>query len=529
MTNTIDIAQFREGNRYEAKLAKGGLPNSIWETYSAFANTDGGLILLGVKENKDHSFTVEGVDNPETLIKNFWDTINNQNKVSINLLLDKHVYTKEIDGKQVIFIEVPRAERQFRPVYLNKDVFSGTYHRNGEGDYHCTKEDISEMFRDATVASTDTKVLTDMDESVFCKDSVNAYRNRFRSLHVNHVWDSLDDTDFLRKIGALGLSSETGKLHPTAAGLIMFGYEYEIVREFPQYFLDYQEKFDSKIRWSDRVVSSSGEWSGNIFDFFFKTATRLTEDIKRPFKLEGMFRVDDTPIHKAIREAFVNTLVNADYYGRQGIVIKKYPDKFVFENPGSFRIPLKEAFDGGTSDPRNATILKMFSMIDIGERAGSGIPGIVSVWEENFKSKPVYVQTSNPSRVKTVLDISTFVQSDENSSDKPSDKTEFQAINEISSDKTGFQAINGIPSDKTEFQAINEVSSDKSNKKQEDVEKDLLAILEDKQEHSISELAKAVGLSPSRTRAIAGELVAKGMITALGANRNRTYKILEKK
>ena len=156
-----------------------------------------------------------------------------------------------------------------------------------------------------------------------------------------------------------------------------------------------------------------------------------------------------------------------------------------------------------SSDPRNATILKMFSMIDIGERAGSGIPGIVSVWEENFKNKPVYVQSSNPSRVKTVLDITTFVQIDEISSDKPSDKNEFQAINEVSSDKT--------------------------NQKQEDVEKELLAILEDKQEHSVSELAKVVGLSPSRTRAIAGELVAKGVITALGANRNRTYKILEKK
>ena len=516
MLTTLDITQFRENNRYEAKLAKGGLPKSIWETYSAFANTDGGLILLGVKENADHSFKIEGVDNPELLIKTFWDTVNNQNKVSINLLLNKHVYTKEIEGKSVIFIEVPRAERQFRPVFIDNDVFSGTYHRNGEGDYHCTKEDISELFRDASVASVDTKVLKEMDESVFCMESIKGYRNIFRTLHGNHVWDSLDNIDFLRKIGAVGLSTETGKLHPTAAGLLMFGYEYEIVREFPQYFLDYQEKFDSKIRWSDRIVSSSGEWSGNIFDFFFKIATKLTEDIKRPFKLEGMFRVDDTPVHKAIREAFVNTLVNADYYGRQGIVIQKYADKFVFENPGSFRIPLKDAFDGGISDPRNATILKMFSMIDIGERAGRGIPGIVSVWEENFKSEPVYVQTSNPSRVKTVLDISSLVNGDV----IPSDKDGFQAINEVSSDKS---------SDKDEFQAINEVSSDKSNQKQENVEKELLTILADKQEHSVSELAKVVGLSPARTRAIAAELVSKGLISAIGANRNRTYRLADKK
>ena len=292
--------------------------------------------------------------------------------------------------------------------------------------------------------------------------------------------------------------------------------KYEIVREFPQYFLDYQEKFDSKIRWSDRIVSSSGEWSGNIFDFFFKIATKLTEDIKRPFKLEGIFRVDDTPVHKAIREAFVNTLVNADYYGRQGIVIQKYDDKFVFENPGSFRIPLKDAFDGGISDPSNATILKMFSMIDIGERAGSGIPGIVSVWEENFKSESVYVQTSNPSRVKTVLDISSLVNGDE----IPSDKDEFQAINEVSNDKS---------SDNTDFQAINQISSDKSNQKQENVEKELLSILADKQEHSVSELAKVVGLSPARTRAIVAELVSKGLISPIGANRNRTYRLADKK
>ena len=138
-------------------------------------------------------------------------------------------------------------------------------------------------------------------------------------------------------------------------------------------------------------------------------------------------------------------------------------------------------------------------MIDIGEHAGSGIPGIVSVWEENFKSKTVYIQTSNPSRVKTVLDISAFIQRDEISSDKSSDKTEFQAINLI--------------------------SSDKSNQKQDDVEKELIAIFEDKQTHSISELAKIVGLSSTRTRAIVSNLVSKEIVIAIGANKNRTYKI----
>ena len=82
----FNIDSFREGNRFEAKLAKGGFPKSLWETYSSFANTDGGLILLGVKENRDHTFTIEGVENPERMEKLFWDNVNNKNVVNINIL-----------------------------------------------------------------------------------------------------------------------------------------------------------------------------------------------------------------------------------------------------------------------------------------------------------------------------------------------------------------------------------------------------------------------------------------------------------
>ena len=82
----VDLSQFRENNRYEAKLAKGGLPSNIWDTYSAFANTDGGLILLGVKENKDHTFTYEDIKDIEKLSKAFWDNINNKKVVNINIL-----------------------------------------------------------------------------------------------------------------------------------------------------------------------------------------------------------------------------------------------------------------------------------------------------------------------------------------------------------------------------------------------------------------------------------------------------------
>lgn len=78
----------------------------------------------------------------------------------------------------------------------------------------------------------------------------------------------LGNEEYLKNIGAAARSKQDGKLHPTAAGMLMFGNEYNIVREFPEYFLDYREMLDPAIRWTDRLQSSSGEWSGKVFDFF---------------------------------------------------------------------------------------------------------------------------------------------------------------------------------------------------------------------------------------------------------------------
>ena len=74
---------------------------------------------------------------------------------------------------------------------------------------------------------------------------------------------------------------------------------------------------------------------------FFRVNSKISQDIKTPFKLDGITRVDDTPVHKAVREALVNCLVNADFFLPQGIVIKKNVNSLVIENPGSIRIGKK--------------------------------------------------------------------------------------------------------------------------------------------------------------------------------------------
>ena len=235
-------------------------------------------------------------------------------------------------------------------------------------------------------------------------DTIHGYRNSHRSLKEGHPFERLSDHEYLRSIGAAAISEEDGQLHPTAAGMLMFGDEYNIVRHFPEYFLDYREELDTTTRWSDRLQSSSGEWSGNVCDFYFRVYNKIIKDVKVPFKMSGGERVDDTPVHKAIREALANCLINADYHGLRGVVIRKEPDKLVLANPGYIRTGKKQMRLGGESDPRNKALMKMFNLINIGERAGSGVPNIFNVWADEGWEEPVIEERFDPDR--TVLSLS---------------------------------------------------------------------------------------------------------------------------
>ena len=89
MVDLTHLEQYKENNRIEAKKALGGLPRSIWETYSAFANTLGGVILLGVAEYSDKSLHTVNLPEPERLVKEFWEIVNDSKKTSVNLLSSK--------------------------------------------------------------------------------------------------------------------------------------------------------------------------------------------------------------------------------------------------------------------------------------------------------------------------------------------------------------------------------------------------------------------------------------------------------
>ena len=395
------LTTYKENSLLEVKSARGGLPNSLWESYSAFANSEGGVIVLGVKENsKDGSLYVEGLEDVHKLLKDFWNMVNNRQKVSCNILTDSMAVPDKLEGKDVIVIRVPRAERTSRPVYVGSDPRTGTYRRNFEGDYHCSLEEVSLMIRDSALVTDDNKLLTDLDVSVFCPDTVKSYRNIFKLIRLNHLWNKEDDAMFLRRIGAVREDKDTGKFHPTVAGLLMFGYEYEISAVFPNYFLDYQENRTNGIyaRWTDRITSQSGDWSGNVFDFLLRIIPKLQADLKVPFMFKGNHLDEDTPLHKTM-------LANADFYGRRGVVVQKGADGFRFANPGSMRVSLNEAIQDSASDPRNGVMMKMLAMVKYGERAGSGLQGIFKTWQSVYHCEPKLEVTTSGGVDRTTLTL----------------------------------------------------------------------------------------------------------------------------
>ena len=292
----------------------------MWDIYSAMANTYGGVIILGVKENEDGSWYTTGLRDVSVIKKFFWDTINNRNKVSLNLLREADLEEYSVGEDYILVVHVPVADREQRPIYLNNNLFDCSFKRNHEGDYRCTRQEVQSMLRDQTRKTVDGTALPDISVSELDQDSIQSYRYALESKHRGHPFLQFRNGEFLVRLGA-ARKTEDGSIHPTKDGLLMFGYEYMILYEYPQFFLDYQEHLLPNVRWTDRICSQSGDWSGNVYEFFNRVSAKLILDLKRPFKLVDMVRMDETPVHDAVREALVNCLVNADYYVSRGVVI----------------------------------------------------------------------------------------------------------------------------------------------------------------------------------------------------------------
>ena len=407
LLNALDMGEDQE---IEFKLADGGLPKSIWETISAFANTQGGRIVLGVSQHHD-VFKVVGIRKPESLIKTFWDTHNSSQKINIPTCKANDVYILPIQHQRVVVINVPPATRQQRPVFINGNPLTGTYKRNFEGDYHCSEAEVRQLLRDSSDDPFDGQILDGFDWDDLDTNTVSAYRNRFASREPDHPFLAMSDRELLLQLGAWRKDRQSKQEGLTVAGLLMFGKERSLLDAIPYFQLDYQEHLSENpdVRWTFRLTLD-GKWVPNLFNFYYRVYPRLVEDMDVPFKLdETSTRLAETHVHEALREALVNTLVHADYQSRRPLLIIKDKKFFGFMNPGRLRIPRDQLYQGGISDPRNPSLLKMFQLLGLSEKAGSGFQKILRAWKEQHWLKPLVSDTVQLEMTHVFLPISSLI------------------------------------------------------------------------------------------------------------------------
>jgi predicted HTH transcriptional regulator len=231
----------------------------------------------------------------------------------------------------------------------------------------------------------------------------------------------------------------------------------------------------------------------------------LVSDLPKPFVTDGLNRIDETPLHLALREVLLNQLAHADHYGRLGIVIVKGRDEITLSNPGDIRIGLDVALEGGVSDPRNETIMKMFSLVGIGERAGSGIPDFTNTWKTYEGEEPQYVITHSPDRTRLVIPCKLVGSVVDKVSDKP------EMVDKVV--------------DKAEIRRLL-VDKWSINDKVVDKMVDILALIREKQVVRMEDIVSQVSLNASTAKRYLRRLIDMGLVTPEGENRNRRYRIV---
>ena len=173
-------------------------------------------------------------------------------------------------------------------------------------------------------------------------------------------------------------------------------------------------------------------------------------------------------------------MIHADYHGLRGIVIRKESNKLVLANPGYIRTGKKQMRLGGESDPRNKVLMKMFNLINIGERAGSGVPNIFNVWADEGWEGPVIEERFDPDR--TVLTLSFVKKAAKKSGEK------------------------------------------KVTKKTQEKYEAILNAMQPNAWHKASELENVVGVKESRIKVLLKDMTEQGMIVSRSSTKGKMYR-----
>ena len=369
-----------EWNDVEFKEARDAVPRSAYETVSAFANTAGGHLVFGVKENgKD--FEIVGVLSVDKVQGDFLTTLCQRNKISVPLEVKEELHRQ--GNADLLVFYVPEASRAEKPVYLNGDI-RRSFVRRGGSDIRCSDNERDRFLVDAATERFDGRVVEHDPDTVFDSASLRWYRETYERRPGNRFHADLSDMDFLGEMGLL--AHRDGRRTPTQAAVLLFGCNAAFRQLLPRPVVDCQRftvprgQADTGARWMDRTVLDE-----NLIRTWRALVNWYERFAEHPFRIDPttLQRDDTPPDYLAYRESLVNLLMHQDYsdHARKPEV-RHYADQTVFWNPGDAFATADDLLEPGAKEVRNPRIVNAFRRIGLSENAGWGLRDVFRNWQQ---------------------------------------------------------------------------------------------------------------------------------------------------
>ncbi|TMR96415.1 ATP-binding protein [Nonomuraea basaltis] len=380
----------------EVKKAEGGLPKSLRETLSAFANAHGGVIILGLDEAR--GFATTGLANPAKLAADLAALCSQDMEPAIRPLIRIHRF----ENQHVLVAEVPEADPAHKPCFVRgAGIAKGSFIRISDGDRRLSPYEVQIMLSSRGQPREDEQPVPGAGLGELDEASVHALVSRLRTSRP-YAFKDLDQLGVLRRARVL-VPDERGGDVVSLGGLLALG-SYPQDR-FPQLmvtFVHYPtvtgEPSPAGERFLDNVTLE-----GPIPAIVRDTLAVLHRNMSRRAIIVGSGRQDvwDYP-DTALREALVNALVHRDLSsGARGtqIQVEMYPDRLIIRNPGGLFGPvtLDSLGEEGISSARNATLIKILEEVPVPgetrtvcENRGSGIRAMFGALRSAGMSPPQF-------------------------------------------------------------------------------------------------------------------------------------------
>lgn len=382
----VDLLHAHEWRDVEFKEARRAVPKDAYETVAAFANTEGGHLVFGVREtgsgvDGSHVEPV-GVLDVDKVQGEFLNTLRQPAKISVVVEVKEELH--RLGDSDLLVFYVPEVPRSQKPVYLNGDI-RRAFVRSGGSDVRCSASERNRFLVDASAERYDGQPVECDPATAFDTESVRWYRAVYEAKPGNRSHAGLSDIDFLAQMGLL--TGHGDNRTPTRAAVLLFGTNPVLRQILPRPVVDCQRygpsraEADTGERWFDRLVLEDNlvsTWRALIGDWYERFA-------EHPFRVdpETLQRDDTPPDYQAFRESMVNLIVHQDYADpSRKAVIRRYADQTVFWNPGDAFADDADLLAPGEKEVRNPRIVFAFRHIGLGENAGWGLRDVFRNWQQ---------------------------------------------------------------------------------------------------------------------------------------------------